>query len=120
MLSSSAIVTANPGLSRNLIVEGRIATEVPLHAHGVAVTTSGRVRGDIYGVTIRVEGQVIGDLFARAEVRVCSGGSVRGRITAPNVIVEDGADFKGQIAMQDSLAAPAPAVGATAPAILGA
>ncbi len=104
VLSSSAIVDADLGARRNLIVEGRIDTEVPLHAHGVAIGTTGRVRGDIYGAIIRVEGEVIGDLFGEVQVRVCYSASVRGNITAPNVIVEAGAKFKGQIVME----APSP------------
>ncbi|MCW0295101.1 polymer-forming cytoskeletal protein, partial [Klebsiella pneumoniae] len=59
-LSSSAIVGTDPELRRNLIVEGRIAAEVPLHAHGVAIGPEGRVRGDIHAAVIRVEGEVVG------------------------------------------------------------
>jgi cytoskeletal protein CcmA (bactofilin family) len=118
VLSSSAIVGADPGARRNLIVEGRIDAEVPLHAHGVSIGATGRVRGDIYGATIRVEGEVVGDLFGEAEVKVCSSGSVEGKITAPNVVLEDGATFKGQILVQDSLATVAPMLGAAGPAIV--
>ena len=112
VLSSSAIVDADPRARRNLIVEGSIDAEVPLHAHGVAISASGRVRGDIWAAMIRVEGEVVGDLFAEVEVRVCPCGSVRGRITAPSVVVEEGADFQGQIAVQEPLSLTRPRLGA--------
>ena len=108
LLSSSAIVDA-AAVRRNLIVEGCIDAEVALHAHGVAIAASGRVRGDIHAVIIQVEGEVVGDLFGEVEVRVCSLGSVRGRITAPSVIVEDGADLEGLIAVQEARLPAAPA-----------
>ena len=103
-LSSSSIVDADPDVRRNLIVEGQIDAKIPLHAHGVAIGTTGRVRGDIYGAMIRVEGEVIGDLFGDVQVRVCYTASVYGDITAPNVIVEEGARFRGRISMHE----PAP------------
>jgi cytoskeletal protein CcmA (bactofilin family) len=101
LLSSSSIIDADPGVRRNLIVEGGIDAQVPLHAHGVAIGTTGRVRGDIHAVMIRVEGEVVGDLFAQAQVRVCYLAKVRGNITAPNIIIEEGASFEGQVSMEE-------------------
>lgn len=103
-LSSSAIVDSDSAVRRNLIVEGSIHAEVPLHAHGVAIGTSGRVRGDIYAAVIRVEGEVIGDLFAEVQVRVCYSASVHGDITSPNVIVEAGSRLKGRVLMHEPMA----------------
>ena len=85
---------------RNLIVEGQITAEVPLLAHGVAIGREGRVRGDIHAAVIRVEGEVVGDLYAEAQVRVCHLASVRGNITSPNVILEEGASFEGRVTME--------------------
>ena len=104
VLSSSAIIGGDKSSRRNLIVEGRINAELPLHAHGVAVGPTGQVWGDIYGAMIRIEGEVVGDLYAEVQVRVCHMASVRGNITAPKVILEEGAKFKGQISMQEPTA----------------
>ena len=103
-LSSSAIVDAARGARRNLIVEGRIDAQVPLRAHGVAIATTGRVRGDIHAAMIRVEGEVVGDLYGDVQVRVCYLASVRGNITAPNVILEEGARFEGRVSMTQPVA----------------
>jgi cytoskeletal protein CcmA (bactofilin family) len=120
VLSSSAIFAADPGERRNLIVEGRIDAEVPLRAHGVAIGAMGRVRGDIHAATIRVEGEVIGNLFGEVEVRVCSSAKVRGDITAPNVILEEGARFKGRVAMEEPEPFLEPEPGGESPAALNA
>ncbi len=100
-LSSSAIVDADHTQPRNLIVEGRLTAEVPLLAHGVAIGPEGRVQGDIHAAVIRVEGEVVGDLYAEAQVRVCYLASVRGNITSPNVIIEEGASFMGRVSMEE-------------------
>ena len=120
MLSSSAIIDADPSVRRNLIVDGSIDAKVPLHAHGVAIGSTGRVRGDIHGVIIRVEGEVIGDLYGDVQVRVCYLASVCGTITAPNVIVEEGARFKGRIVMDEPAAITAARLGDGSPAIASA
>ena len=101
LLSSTSIVRADPAARRNLIVEGSIDAQVPLHAHGVAIARTGRVRGDIHAAMIRVEGRVEGDLHAQVQVRVCYLASVRGDITAPVVIVEEGAEFEGRVLMEE-------------------
>ncbi len=103
-------------MRRNLIVDGSIDAQVPLHAHGVAIGTTGRVRGDIHGVIIRVEGEVIGDLFGEEQVRVCYLASVRGNITTPNVIVEEGARFEGRIVTDEPAAIGTPGFGDNRPA----
>jgi cytoskeletal protein CcmA (bactofilin family) len=119
-LSSSAIFDAAGGARRNLIVEGRIDAQVPLHAHGVAVASSGRVRGDIHAAIIRVEGEVVGDLFGAVQVRVCYLASVKGDITAPNVIVEEGARFEGQVVMAEPEPLAAPELGGESRVIVNA
>ena len=101
MLSSSAILVADPAVRRNLIVEGSIDAQVPLHAHGVAIARTGMVRGDIHAAMIRVEGEVQGDLYAQVQVRVCYLATVRGNITAPRVILEEGAGFEGRVLMEE-------------------
>lgn len=101
VLSSSLILDSDAAERRNLIVEGSIDAEVPLHAHGVAVGREGRVRGDVHAVMIRVEGEVIGDLYAQAQVRICYLAKVRGNVTAPNVIIEEGASFNGRVALEE-------------------
>ena len=49
----------------------------------------------------RVEGEVTGDLYADVQVLVCGSGTVRGDITAPNVVLEEGANVKGRVHMED-------------------
>jgi cytoskeletal protein CcmA (bactofilin family) len=47
-----------------------------------------------------VEGEVDGNVFAREQAILRQSGSIRGNITAPRVILEDGSRFKGSIDME--------------------
>jgi cytoskeletal protein CcmA (bactofilin family) len=112
VVSSSAILYDDPGDRRNLIVEGTVDARVALHAHDVSISTTGRIQGDLHGTRIRVEGEVVGNLFGEEEVVIHGSASVLGKITAPSVIVEEGARFKGKIEMRRASGVVTPAIGA--------
>lgn len=103
VIAPSVILDAGRSRPRDLIIEGRIAAEVSLHGHNVSIGERGSVDADLYGSSIRVAGQVRGNLFGEVQVVIRRSGSVRGNITAPSVILEDGADFKGSIEMAGGL-----------------
>jgi predicted acyltransferase (DUF342 family) len=66
----------------------------------VTIGTNGRVRADVFGNTVIVEGEVDGNLFAQQQAIVRQSGAVRGNITAPRVMLEDGSRFRGSIDME--------------------
>jgi cytoskeletal protein CcmA (bactofilin family) len=47
-----------------------------------------------------IEGEVDGNVFAREQAILRQSGAIRGNITAPRVILEDGSRFKGSIDME--------------------
>jgi cytoskeletal protein CcmA (bactofilin family) len=57
------------------------------------------VKADITGRTIRISGKVEGDLTGEEKVIISGSGNVRGNVTSPRVVLEDGAIFKGSIDM---------------------
>ncbi len=103
VIAPSVILDAGRTRPRDLIIEGRIAAQVSLHGHNVSIGEQGSVDADLYGSSIRVAGAVRGNLFGEVQVVIRRSGSVRGNITAPSVIVEEGADFKGSIEMASGL-----------------
>jgi cytoskeletal protein CcmA (bactofilin family) len=90
----------------DLVIEGRVEGKIDLKQHNVTIGKNGRVNADVYGNTVIVEGEVDGNLFAQLQAVVRQSGAVRGNITAPRVILEDGARFRGSVDM-DSQATPA-------------
>ncbi len=86
----------------DLLIQGRIDGSVNLKLQSVTVGREGRVKANISGRIVTVEGEVEGDLRAQEQVILRSSARVQGDITAPRVVLEDGANFRGLVDMGES------------------
>jgi cytoskeletal protein CcmA (bactofilin family) len=96
----------------DLVIEGRVEGKVDLKQNNVTIGKNGKVHADVLGRVVTVEGEVNGNVFAREQAILRQSGAIRGNITAPRVILEDGSRFKGSIDMEpprEAGAGPAPA-----------
>ena len=84
----------------DLVIEGRVEGKVDLKQNNVTVGRNGRVKADVYGQVVTIEGEVDGNVFAREQAILRQAGAIRGNITAPRVVLEDGSRFKGSIDME--------------------
>ena len=96
----------------DLVIEGRVEGKVDLKQNNVTIGKNGKVHADIFGRVVTVEGEVNGNVFAREQAILRQSGAIKGNITAPRVILEDGSRFKGSIDMEP----PREAGGSGAPA----
>jgi cytoskeletal protein CcmA (bactofilin family) len=83
----------------DLLIQGHVDGSVNLEQQAVTVGRDGRVKADITARVVTVEGEVEGDLKAEEQVILRSSAQVQGDITAPRVVLEDGASFRGGIDM---------------------
>lgn len=101
-------ITINGDISgeENLAIEGKVEGKINLPGHQVEVGKAGRVHADIVAKYIKVEGEMQGDIDGKEKVVIASSGNVRGNISAPRVMLEDGAIFKGSIDINPNDSAP--------------
>lgn len=85
----------------DLLIQGRIDGSVDLQEQSVTVGREGRVKANITARVVTVEGEVEGDLRAQEQVILRSAARVEGDISAPRVVLEDGATFRGLVDMGD-------------------
>jgi len=97
-----------------LLVEGELRGEVRVDA-AVTVGAEGVVEGPIAAPVVRVGGRVVGSVAASDLVEVLPSGSVEGDISAPRVVIADGAFFKGRVAMRGDRADGARGAGEPGP-----
>lgn len=108
--SSSDPATIGPSITidgevsgdEDLLIQGRVNGSVDLKEQAVTVGRDGRVKADITGRVVTVEGEVEGDLQGGEQVILRSSAKVEGDITAPRVILEDGARFRGLVDMGEA------------------
>ena len=84
----------------DLIIQGRVDGKIDLKKNNITVDKSGSIKGDIYGKSITLEGEVEGNLFGEKRIVLQPSGVVRGDMRAPAINLEEGAKFKGNIAME--------------------
>ena len=84
----------------DLVIEGRVEGKVDLKQNNVTVGKNGRVKADVYGRVVTIEGEVDGNVFAQEQAFLRQSGAIRGNISAPRVVLEDGSRFKGSIDME--------------------
>jgi len=83
----------------DLLIQGHVDGTVNLGQHAVTVGSEGEVKADITARLVTVEGRVVGDLTAQEQVILRGSARVEGDITAPRVVLEDGAKFRGGVDM---------------------
>ena len=101
-------ININGDISGNesLVIEGKIEGKIHLPGHQVEVGKAGRVHADVVAKFVKVEGELKGDIDGKEKVVIAKSGNVRGNISAPRVMLEDGAIFKGSIDIDPDSSGP--------------
>jgi len=83
----------------DLTIQGQVEGTIDLKKNHVTIGRTGRIKADVYGRTITIEGEVQGNLFGEERIVLRQSGRVRGDMRAPAINLEEGAKFKGRVAM---------------------
>lgn len=102
VIGQGITIRGNLSGSEPLIIEGVVEGAISLDSH-LTVESTGRVVADIDVETLTVNGMVEGNIVAQQQVAIQAGSSVEGNISAPRVVIDDGAAFKGSIEMEFDL-----------------
>lgn len=85
-------------------IEGDVTGTIKLMNNKLTVGSNGKIHAEVYAKSVTVSGVVDGDLYGSERVNIEKSARVHGNITAPRVILEDGARFKGSIEMDPEVA----------------
>jgi cytoskeletal protein CcmA (bactofilin family) len=91
----------------DLIVRGRIEAEIS-SSKALLVENSGIIKANIRVKSARISGVLVGNVTAEELVEIAPDGRMVGDLTAPKIIINDGAAFRGRIDMQNFDEAPEP------------
>ncbi len=86
----------------DLLIQGRVDGSVSLREHAITVGPDGVVKASIVGRVVSIEGRVEGNVTAEEQVVLKTSASVQGDISAPRIVLEDGAKFRGGVDMGDA------------------
>jgi cytoskeletal protein CcmA (bactofilin family) len=96
--------------NEDLTIEGAVEGKIQLKDHNLVVGATGKIQGEIQAKAVIVQGEVHGNILADDRIELATGGTVRGDLVAPRIMISDGARFKGTVDMEKpgDKARPAP------------
>jgi cytoskeletal protein CcmA (bactofilin family) len=83
--------------TEDLLIDGSVEGLIQLGERKLTVGRTAKVTADINARDVAVYGYVKGNVSAKGRVEIRRDGSVIGDLTTAQIMIEDGADFKGSI-----------------------
>jgi len=83
--------------TEDLLIDGSVEGLVELDERKLTVGPRAKVTADINARDVVVYGFVKGNVHAKGRIEIKKDGSVIGNLTTAQIMIEDGADFKGSI-----------------------
>ncbi len=96
-IGPSIVINGDVVSSENMTVAGRIAGNVTVKEHALVIAAGGTIRGNIVARAVVVHGEVLGSITAETRVEVAATGFVKGDITAPRMVLMEGATLHGKV-----------------------
>jgi cytoskeletal protein CcmA (bactofilin family) len=96
-LGSSLHVKGDIIGTEDLLIDGSVEGLVELDERKLTVGPTAKVTADINARDVVVYGFVKGNVHAKGRIEIKKDGSVIGNLTTAQIMIEDGADFKGSI-----------------------
>ena len=96
-LGSSLHVKGDISGTEDLLIEGAVEGMIQLDERKLTVGTTAKLTADINARDVVVYGYVKGNVHATGRIEIKKDGSVIGNLTTAQIMIEDGADFKGSI-----------------------
>ena len=83
----------------DLVIDGRVDGTIELPQHALTVGPTGEVKAQLSAKSVIVLGKVSGTIQASERVSIGETGSVEGAVSAPRLVMVDGARLQGRVDM---------------------
>ena len=96
-IGGSILVKGDVVSTEDLVIDGQVTGTIELGDHGLTIGQSASVVADLAAKTVTISGQVKGNVISTGRVELKSTARVEGDISAPNLVMEDGANLSGKV-----------------------
>src|SRR6185436_16426401 len=83
----------------DITIHGKVTGQITMTQGSLVVAPTGSTEANLHGIRITVHGKVKGDIVASERLELTDTASVTGMISAPSLVIRDGATFDGVIDM---------------------
>jgi cytoskeletal protein CcmA (bactofilin family) len=102
VLGSGARFVGDLSGDEDIVVNGRFEGRIRVDRSMVTVGTGGELDGDIAARSVVVGGKVRGQITANEKAELLESAVVEGSVQAPKVVIAEGAQLEGNVAMSSS------------------
>jgi cytoskeletal protein CcmA (bactofilin family) len=96
-IGQGVVVEGRITSAQDLRIDGKVEGTIEVGSHGLILGASAAVKANLVARSILISGAVIGNVTATDRVDLQATGSVVGDISAPRLVVVDGAVVKGKV-----------------------
>jgi len=98
-LGPSLTITGDVTCQEEMTIHGTVKGTITMQQGPLVIAPTGIVEANVQGSVITVHGKVAGDLTATDKIELTDTANVSGTITAPALLLREGAAFNGIIDM---------------------
>lgn len=99
VITATILVVGTISGTGQITVDGRVQGSID-GKNEVVIAARGRVDASVHGRAVVIAGKVIGDTTADEKIELEPTAEVDGDITAPRILIRDGATFRGKVNMK--------------------
>ena len=111
-IGPSLTITGEITSREDITIHGRLKGQVRMDAGALLVAPTGNVDAQVQGTRVTIHGTVAGDVAAAERIELTQTADVTGTLTAPTLVLQDGATFNGVVDMDKSKKKSKPAIAA--------
>ena len=83
--------------AEDMTIDGHVEGSIEVKDQGLTIGPDADIRADIVAKTVTIHGTVIGNIRAGAKVDIRATGRIEGDLTAPSIVVAEGAVVCGRV-----------------------
>jgi cytoskeletal protein CcmA (bactofilin family) len=107
IIASSFTFEGELEANEDTLIQGRVEGSILAESNTVRIGATGQVKGQVFAKRVIVEGKVSGQLSATEKILLEQTADVKGKILAPQVGIEEGCQFNGEVKMGKAAASAA-------------
>ena len=98
-LGPSLTVTGDITSQEDITIHGRVKGQIRMDKGALLVAPKGSVDAEVQGTHVTIHGTLAGNVLATDRIELTPTSDVTGTITAPSIVLQEGATFNGTIDM---------------------
>ncbi len=102
VIGSSLVITGEIRADEDCNISGQHHGKIDIKNHTLTVAKSAFLQSEIHAKHVHLLGKVEGTIHASGKVEIRSGAEMTGDIYASRISIEDGAQYKGSVKMNNS------------------